>query len=297
MWQKKLVNWNVAGHADLKVWLHKSGLPENPTPANFADLASLPDNSSMKYQYDATAKYEPGSGSLQVSKEEGALIQATAAQEKDPKALFVKAWSQILAGRINAFMSGRGAAATDSVSGGDVHPVGDVKALLHSDLKVYGAYQGLLNTTPLKALAGAAATTTKPADIYCDIFDVQGSAAMGTGAIYQAGQGRGHPIGRHRVLHQLRRLLHSRARAALAHRGQRQERDAGLARGSRLRPEHRGAARRRPPRRGHDHAPGNQGRRGCLPLRVQIRAIHLSISTPKFCLSFFAISPLLSAFL
>ena len=28
-----------------------------------------------------------------------------------------------------------------------------------------------------------------PADIYCDIFDVQGSAAMGTGAIYQAPMG------------------------------------------------------------------------------------------------------------
>ncbi len=186
---KKLVNWNVAGHADLKVWLHKSGLPENPTPANFTDLANLPDNSSMKYQIDATAKYEPGSGSLQVSKEEGALIQATAAQEKDPKALFVKAWSQILSGRISAFMTGRGAAATDAVSGGDVHPVNDVKALLHSDLKVYGEYQGLLNTTPLKALAGAAASKTKAADIYCDIFDVQGSAAMGTGAIYQLAKG------------------------------------------------------------------------------------------------------------
>jgi len=187
--QKKLVSWNVAGHADLKVWMHKSGLPEQPTAANFADLAGLPDNSSMKYQIDATSKFDPASTSLQVSKEEGALIQATAAQEKDPKALFVKAWSQILAGRISAFMGGRGAAATDSVSGGDVHPVSDVKSLLHSDLKVYGNYQGLLNTTPLKALAGAAAATTKPADIYCDIFDVQGSAAMGTGAIFQAPKG------------------------------------------------------------------------------------------------------------
>jgi hypothetical protein len=186
---KKLVNWNVAGHSDLKVWMHKSGLPEQPTAANFSDLASLPDNSSMKFQYDATAKFDPSSTSLQVSKEEGALIQATAAQEKDPKALFVKAWSQILAGRISAFMSGRGAAATDSVSGGDVHPVNDVKSLLHSDIKVYGEYQGLLNTTPLKALPGAAASKTVPADIYCDIFDVQGSAAMGTGAIYQAPKG------------------------------------------------------------------------------------------------------------
>jgi hypothetical protein len=184
--QKKLVNWNVAGHADLKVWFHKSGLPSNPTPANFADLASVPDNSSMQFQIDSTAKFNPDSPSLQVSKEEAQLIAATAAQEKDPKALFAKAWSQILCGRINQFMSGNGSAAVDSASGGDIHPLSDVKSLLHSDIKVYGEYQKLLNQTPAKALAGAAATKLAPADIYCDIFDVQGYAAMGTGAIYQA---------------------------------------------------------------------------------------------------------------
>ena len=187
--QSKLIHWNPASHADLKVWLHKSGLPQQPTAADFSDLASLPDNSSMQFQIDATAKFEPGSPSLQVSKEEGQLIAATAAQEKDPKALFVKAWSQILAGRVNDFFAGRGAAAVDIATGGDIHPLSDVKSLLHSDIKVYGQYQRLLNTTPLKALATTAATRATPADIYCDIFDVEGSAAMGTGAIFQAPNG------------------------------------------------------------------------------------------------------------
>jgi hypothetical protein len=187
--QKKLVNWDVASHADLKVWLHKSGLPAKPTPADFGALANLPDNSSMQYQYDATAKFDPANPTLQVSKEEGQLIASTAAQEKDPKALFVKVWSQILAGRINDFMSGRGAAMTDVVSGGDVHPLSDVKSLLHSDIKVYGDYQGLLNQTPAKALVGSSTSKLAPSDIYCDIFDVEGYAAMGTGAIYQAPKG------------------------------------------------------------------------------------------------------------
>jgi len=185
----KLVHWNPASHPELKVWLHKSGLPAQPTAADFSELASLPDNSSMKYQIDATARFAPGSTSLQVSKEEGQLITNTAAQEKDPKALFVKVWSQILAGRINSYLSGHGATDVDAASDGDVHPLSDVKSLLHSDIKIYGQYQRLLNQTPVKALANTASPKIAPTDIYCDIFDVEGSAAMGTGTIYQAASG------------------------------------------------------------------------------------------------------------
>jgi hypothetical protein len=186
--QNKLIHWNPARHPELKVWLHKL-LPAQPTAADFAELGSLPDNSSVQFQIDATAKLDPESPSLQVSKEEAQLIAATAAQEKDPKALFVKAWSQILAGRLMRFLGGNGGSDYDVVSGGDIHPVSEVKSLLHADIKVYGQYQRLLNQTPVKALAGAPATKAVPTSIYCDIFDVQGSAAMGTGAVYQATSG------------------------------------------------------------------------------------------------------------
>jgi hypothetical protein len=185
----KLIHWNPASHAELKVWFHKSGLPVKPTAADFSDLNNLPDNSSMQFQIDSTAKFDPANPPLQVSKEEAQLIVATAAQEKDPKALFVKAWGQILSGRIVDFLEGRGSANYDVVSGGDIHPVSEVKSLLHSDIRVYGQYQRLLNQTPLKALASSGGTKVVPADIYCDIFDVQGYAAMGTGAIYQAPSG------------------------------------------------------------------------------------------------------------
>jgi hypothetical protein len=184
----KLVHWNPARHPELKVWLHKS-LPAQPTAADFAELGSLPDNSSVQYQIDSTAKFDPNSPSLQVSKEEAQLIATTAAQEKDPKALFVKAWSQILAGRISSFLGGHAGSDYDVASGGDIHPLSDVKSLLHSDIKIYGQYQRLLNQTPVKALAGAPAAKIAPADIYCDIFDVQGYAAMGVGTIYQAASG------------------------------------------------------------------------------------------------------------
>ena len=186
---KKLITWNPDTHADLKVWFHKS-LPPQPTAADFSELANLPDNSSVKFQIDSTASFNLESPSLQVSKEEAQLIVAAAAQEKDPKALFAKVWSQILTGRINDFLSGRGNAASDMASGGDVHPMSDVKSLLHSDIKIYGQYQHLLNQTPFKALASnTTVTKIPPADLYCDFFDVQGSAALGTGAIYQASNG------------------------------------------------------------------------------------------------------------
>ena len=184
----KLVTWNPQSHPELKVWLHKS-LPPKPTLADFADLANLPDNSSVKFQIDSTANFDATNPQLQVSKEEAQLIAATAAQEKDPKALFAKVWSQILLGRIDSFLSGHGGADYDVATGGDIHPLGDVKSLLHADPKIYGEYQKLLNQTPVKALAGTTANKLPPTNLYCDIFDVQGSAAMGTGAIFQAPSG------------------------------------------------------------------------------------------------------------
>ena len=101
-------NWRPGSrpdHPDLKVWLHRT-LPRPATLADFSGLGSLPDNSSVQYQYKSTASFDPANPSLQVSKEEAQLIASAAAQEKDPKALFAKVWPQILLGRINAFLSG-----------------------------------------------------------------------------------------------------------------------------------------------------------------------------------------------
>src|SRR5260221_5003440 len=129
--QGKLVHWNPASHSELKVWLHKS-LPAKPTAADFADLGGLPDNSSVQFQIDATAKLDPNNPALQVSKGEAQLIATAAAQEKDPKRLFVNVWSQILAGRIASFLSGRAGSDTDVVSGGGIQPFSEGKKPLHA---------------------------------------------------------------------------------------------------------------------------------------------------------------------
>jgi hypothetical protein len=182
---RKLATWSPASHSDLKVWLHKP-LPLRPTLADFGGLAELPDNSSVEFQYKALTDFNPSSPSLQVSREEAQLIASAAAQEKDGKALFQKVWPQILLGRVNAFLAGAGGSISDFGADGDVSPLKDVKSLLHSDPKVYGEYQHLLNGTPAKSLATSGAAHIPPANLYYEAFDVEGSAAVGTGAMYQA---------------------------------------------------------------------------------------------------------------
>ena len=55
--------------------------------------------------------------------------------------------------------------------------------------KFTGSISGLLNQTPFKALAGGtAAKDARPPISTTTCFDVQGSAALGTGAIYQGTQ-------------------------------------------------------------------------------------------------------------
>jgi hypothetical protein len=182
---KKLCTWNPQSHSELKVWLHKS-LPAQPTLNDFTELGSLPDNSSVQFQYKALEDFDPAKPEVQVSKEEAQLIAGAKAQGGDGKALFAKVWPPILLGRIQTFMSGRGSSSEDI---GDVHPLNDVKSLLHSDPKVYSQYQKLLGQTPAKALATSSSGHMAPANLYCDLFDVEGSAALGTGAIYQAASG------------------------------------------------------------------------------------------------------------
>jgi hypothetical protein len=186
--QYKLTHWNPANHAELKVWLHNA-LPQNPTIADYSGLGSLPDNSSVQFQIDSTAKLDPNNPSLQLSKEEAQLVASQAAQQKDPRTLYVNVWSQILLGRLTSFLNGSGGSSYDVAEGGDIHPLGDIKSLLHADIKVYGEYQHLLNQTPAKALAGGSAPKLPPANLYYECFDVEGSAAVGTGIVYQAPYG------------------------------------------------------------------------------------------------------------
>jgi hypothetical protein len=176
----KLVNWNPAAHPELKVWVHLA-LPARPTAADFGGLSQLPDNSSVKFLVDATAKLDPANPSLQVTRAEAQQIASIAAAGGDPRTIFANAWSQVLAGRISHFLGAQLGSENYAVSGGDVQPLAEIKSLLRSDVKVYARYHSLLAGTPIYAKS-----TIVPTGLYYESFDVEGGAALGTGAIYQS---------------------------------------------------------------------------------------------------------------
>ena len=69
--------------------------------------------------------------------------------EKDPKALFVKAWSQILAGRIANYLSGTSAGMKYESSSALILPLAEARSLLRSDPKVYNEFHPLFASTPM----------------------------------------------------------------------------------------------------------------------------------------------------
>jgi len=176
----KLTSWNPGAHSELKVWLHKP-LPPHPTVADFPELQTLPNNSSVSYLIDQTDKLDPANPALQVSKDEAQMIAGLRASGSNGRTLMATAWSQILTGRIAHFLSGNLGPESYAVSGGDIQPMTEIKSLLRSDVKVYARYHPLLANTPLYN-----STKAVPASLYYESFDVEGGAALGTGALYQS---------------------------------------------------------------------------------------------------------------
>jgi len=177
--RNKLVTWNPASHGELKVWLHQT-LPAHPTVADFSGLASLPDNSSVAFLRNATEKLDPNNPSLQVNKSEADMIASLRQQGVPPQTLMVNAWSQILAGRVANFLGAQLGSQSYVIKGGDISSLSEIKSLLRSDPKIYQRYHSLLVGTPVYA-----SNKTVPANLYYESFDVEGGAALGTGAMYQ----------------------------------------------------------------------------------------------------------------
>ena len=178
--QHKLISWEPASHGELKVWMHHS-LPARPTVADFNGLQSLPDNSSVAYLLNATSRLDPNNPGLQVNRSEAQLIASLRAQGGSPRALVANAWSQILSGRMDHFLSADWSNATYISSEGNIDSLSEIKSLLRSDARVYQRIHPLLAGTPLYA-----STKTPSVDRYYECFDVEGGAALGTGAVYQA---------------------------------------------------------------------------------------------------------------
>jgi hypothetical protein len=177
--QDKLAHWSPSSHRELKVWLHLL-LPPNPTVNDFSGMNGLPNNSSINNMVNATYGYTPGSGSLQLNRNEGQILAAGHGQPQS-KEFIVNTWSQILAGRTMDYLKGNVANDNYITDGETIHPLTEIRSLLHSDPRVLREYQGILVGTPIFGVL-----KTLPTDLYYECFDIEGTAAFGTGAIYQA---------------------------------------------------------------------------------------------------------------
>ena len=184
----KLSHWSPHQHSELNVWFHQV-LPAKPTLADFSGMANIPENKSVEYQFEATEKMDANNPTLQLSKSEAQGVAAL--KGGNAKELYARAWAPILLSRINSFLGGRGGSDTYYVNGKDIRPLTDIKSLLHAETKVYGQFQRFLNQTPVKSSSGAA-IKLQPVTLYYDLFDVQGYAALATGAIYQTAVGTGY---------------------------------------------------------------------------------------------------------
>lgn len=171
--QDKLFNWNPASHPELEVWMHQP-LPNSPTAADFSGLANLPDNSSVKALKEGTANLSADKPSYLLSPSEIAQIGSG----PHDVAGF---WGPVLANRVQNFLSGHYHEPSFSYTenGQSIHPLSELKMLFRSDPKIFRQFQPLLATTPILSTG-----PVKPAKLYYEVFDVEGSAVLGTGAMF-----------------------------------------------------------------------------------------------------------------
>jgi hypothetical protein len=129
---------------------------------------------------NSTYNYTAGSDSLQLNPSEQQRVAAILGQPHSKQGV-VDLWSQILAGRVTDYLNGNIASAAYVSSSANINPVTEARTLLRSDPKIFAEFHPMLTGTPVY---GAHRTT--PAQLYYECFDIENTAAFGTGAVYLA---------------------------------------------------------------------------------------------------------------
>lgn len=174
-----LKQWDPSKHRELKVFLH-SDLPANPAPANFVQLKSAPNNSSVSAFVSATQKLSPD---LQISKEEAKKLSANAADGSDGGAIppaIASFWSEILALRGKSFVSGgTGAEPPYDHIGESIRPSDELNSLLKQQEKIRKQFSGFLSETGI----GRGKGSLTP-ELYWELLDVDDQGVVTLGAAY-----------------------------------------------------------------------------------------------------------------
>jgi hypothetical protein len=160
--------WDPSRHSELKVLMH-GDVGAKPSAGDFAALAKPAGGGAVKALASATQKL-PNKDGLQLSNAEAQAFQ---------KGAGLSGWGALLAQRAAGF-SARGLAGLPPYESGKetVRPADEVTRLLKEQPKIRGQFRGLIDATPLGAGAGS------PAQLYWEMFDVDGVAAFSLGASY-----------------------------------------------------------------------------------------------------------------
>lgn len=178
-----LRKWNPTKHPELKVFLY-SDLPGSPSAANFAKLKNAPGNSAVRGLVEATQKL---SSELQISKEEAKKFSAGGAAGGGgampaPVATF---WSDVLAGRANAFAKGGTSAQPPyDHTGQAIRPGDELNSLLKQQDKIRSHFSGFLGGTGI----GRGAGSLSP-ELYWELLEVDDRGVLTLGASYSRSGG------------------------------------------------------------------------------------------------------------
>jgi len=168
--------WNATRHSELKVYLHVE-LPAKPAPGDFLKISSAPDNGPVRAFFAATQKLDPNQ--LQMSQAEAKLFKPGG----DARAAACAFWSDLLYRRASAFASGGLSKEPPyNFNGETVSLAGEVEKLLKEHPKIRNQFS---------ALAGSLNGGTPLRQLYWEMSDVDGTAAVSLGAVCAKAPGDG----------------------------------------------------------------------------------------------------------
>jgi hypothetical protein len=179
-----LQTWNPTRHADLKIYIN--GELSGKGPGEFQSLSSAPGNSSVKAFVDATEKLPGDPSKLQLNSAEVKEYAGGSVSEGMP-APVVSFWSQVLAQRLKSFLSsGLSGQPAYQTTGTNISPEEEIAALLKESPSARSQFAPLISSTAIGGGRGSIAP-----NLYWQLFDVEGQAAVSLDAAYarQTGDG------------------------------------------------------------------------------------------------------------
>jgi hypothetical protein len=180
-----LQRFDPSRHSELKTYL--SGDVSGRGAGDFQNLASAPSNSRVRAFVDATQKLPGGASKLQLSNAEAKGYTGGTSSGGSIPGSVVAFWSQVLAQRAKAFLSGGVAAQPPYQTGGSNTSAADeLQRLLSESGNVRSAFAPIISSSAVGGGRGS-----QPQAVSWQLFDADGLAAVSLNAFYTKSVGDG----------------------------------------------------------------------------------------------------------